>query len=254
MKRNIIATLFILLSTGIVFAQYSKKEITNSLKSLNENSEIDTVIKLIKGNSPDYYPSEITAALIFSLPPEPSQNKIIKVLPYVREHLITKGNDLDRVTAIADKLLKFMWLKDRISVVYFDSEVPVLGFNNPNAIIISNAAESLLTDKELEAIIAHEICHLIVYENFKQAVEKKNLPQMRTLELFCDAAATAIIEGKGGDSNNLISGLEKMQALIEKVTGDTDGGLDHPLLRQRKQLVKTLKANFNSALSKAIKY
>jgi hypothetical protein len=252
MKRNIIATLFILLSTNVLFAQYSKKEIENSLKSLNENSEIEVVVKLIKGSIPDYYPSEIAASLILSLP-APSENKTIKVLPYVRDHIITKGKDLDRIAAIADKLLKFMWLKDRVSIVYFNSEVPVLGFNNPNAIIVSNAAESLLTDKEIEAIMAHEICHLIIYENFKQAVEKKNLQQLRTLELFCDAAAVSIIEAKGGDSSRLISGLEKMQSLIEKVTGDTDGGLTHPLLRQRKKLVETLKANFNSALSRAMK-
>jgi hypothetical protein len=160
---------------------------------------------------PDFFPAEITASLKGSYPALP-EDRPIRVLPYVREHLIPSGKDYDRAKAVADKSLKFIWLQDRIRFIYFDSEVPVTAFTYPFALVVSNSAADILTDEELEAVMAHEIIHLIVYPGFKEASDSSNFKQLRAIELFCDGGAIATLKTKGKDPNALITGLERKTA------------------------------------------
>lgn len=233
-------------------AQYNSSNLKPYLDRLEREDEIDLVLSMLKQDIPDYYPSEIAAALKKSYPPPPADNTI-RVMPYVRSHLITSGKEMDRVKLVAGKLLKYMWLDDRIRIIYFDSEVPVVAFTYPNALVVSSAAESMLTDDELEAQTAHEIAHLIVQEHYKEAVESNNLKKRRVIELFCDAAAISILKAKGRDPKNLVTGLEKMQERLLQVNNAVDGGLEHPTIRVRRKLFNVLTEKFSTALAKAVK-
>ena len=234
-----------------VFAQFDEAKISKSLDNLKKSNEIEVAVQMIKMDLTDYYPGEITALIKNSYPALP-EDRTIRVLPYIREHQITEGKSYERVKQVADKLLRFMSLQERVRLIYFDSEVPVTAFSYPFALIVSNAAAELLSDEELEAVMAHEICHLIIYGNFKAAVDSNDFKQLRTIELFCDAGAIAIIEAKGKDPEKLISGLEKMQEMLVRVNNDTEDGLKHPTLKQRRKFFKELTQKFTVATSRAI--
>lgn len=233
-------------------AQFESVKFNEALNSLPDSKESDVALKMIVSNLTNYYPAEITATIRMSYPQLP-EDKTIKVMPFVREHMIATGKDYDRVKLIAGKLLKFMNLQDRIRVIYFESEVPVTAFTYPFALCVSSAAATLLNDEELEAVLSHEIMHLIVYPNFKSAIENNNLKELRAIELFCDGGAISILEARGRNSENLISGLEKMQSLLEKVNNDAEDGLKHPTLKQRRSFHKQLTQRFNLAMNRAAK-
>lgn len=238
--------------TSNVFSQYNADKFRSVLTRVDQISEQEAVLLLIKQDVPDYYPAEITSVFKKSYPAIP-EDKTIRVLPFVRENMIEDGEDYQRVKKIALNLLKYMDLQNRIRLIYFNSDVPVTGFTYPFALIISNAAAGVLSDDELESVLAHEIAHLIVYANFKEAVDNNNLKQLRTIELFCDAAAIAIIKTKGKDPGNLITGLDKMQKLLERVNNDPDGGTFHPTMKQRRKFFGILNQKFDSAMSRAAK-
>lgn len=252
-SRFVLIVLLFVGFTTTTFAQFTSENLKKSLSELNNDSkEADVAVQMVKMDLPDYFPAEITAAIKGSYPKLP-EDRTIRVLPYVREHLITSGKEFDRAKAVADKLLKFMWLQDRVRFIFFDSEVPVTAFTYPFALVVSNSAAELLTDDELEGVMAHEIMHLIVYPVFKEAIEKNDMKQLRIIELFCDGGALAILETKGKNSSVLFSGLEKMQNLLERVNNDKEDGIKHPLIKQRRQFGKQLTQKFTAALSKAIK-
>lgn len=234
------------------YSQYSSETLGKYLTSSKQLDEVDISLSMIKNDLTNYYPSEITAAIKKSYPSLP-EDKTIRVLPYVREHMISEGKEYERVKRIAGNLLKFMYLQERVRVIYFDSEVPVTAFSYPYALIVSSAAEQLLSDDELEAVCAHEIMHLIVFDHFKDAIDKKDFKKMRSIELFCDGGAISIIDAKGKDAGNLISGLEKMQSVLEKVNNDLDTGIEHPTLKQRRRFYKELTQKFNLAMNRPVK-
>lgn len=257
MNRKIFKLGFALFTIVFIVVNISAQKfdgqyLKTSFDKISSEKEIDVVISTIKSDLVDYYPQEITAALKSSYPEIPA-DKTIRVPPYVNKNRITEGEDFIRVKKIADNLLKYMWLENRVKLIYFNSEVPVTGFSYPYALIVSNAAEQILTDEELESLFAHEIMHLIVQDIYKPAVEGNNFKLRRAVELFCDAGAISILEAKGKNSQNLISALEKMQEVVERVNGDKDGGMEHPTIKQRKQLYNQLTNKFTLALSKAIK-
>jgi hypothetical protein len=258
MKHTINFSRFILIVllaagfTNAAFAQYSPENLKKSLLELESGKEIDVAVQMVKLDLVDYFPAEITASLKASYPALP-EDRTIRVLPYVRENLITSGEDFNRAKAVADKLLRFMSLQNRVRFIFFNSEVPVTAFTYPFALTVSNTAAELLTDDELEAVMAHEIMHLIAYPIFKEAVESNNLKQQRIVELFCDGGSMAVMQTKGKDPELLISGLEKMQKRLELVNNDKEDGIKHPTLKQRRQFQKKLTEKFTAALSKAIK-
>lgn len=255
MNNLVKISLAILLSAVLnitVFAQFDGQSISRSLETLKNNNEVEVAVQVMKSNLTDYYPSEITASIKSAYPAVP-EDKTIRVLPYVREHQITEGKEFERVKTVAGKLLKFMNLQDRVRVIYFDSEVPVTAFTYPFALCVSSAAANLLTDEELDAEMSHEIMHLIFYPNFKAAIENNNLKELRAIELLCDGGAISILEARGRNSENLISGLEKMQSLLQKVNNDADDGLKHPTLKQRRSFYKQLTQRFNLATNRAAK-
>lgn len=230
-------------------AQYNQQTLDKYLTS-GQSDEVSNSLLMIKSELTNFYPSEITALVKNSYPQLP-EDKTIRVLPYVREHMISEGKSYDRVKRVAGNLLKFMSLQERVRVIYFDSEIPVTAFTYPFALVVSSAAEQVLSDDELEALCAHEIMHLVAYQNFKLAVEKKDYKQMRMIELFCDAGAISILDAKGKDPSTLNSGLEKMQSLLARVDNAGDTGLEHPTMKQRRRFYKELIGKIYLATNRA---
>lgn len=251
--KNIFSiTILIALLALTVAGQYTYKSISDQLTKLDQTDEAEVALSIIKNDLPDYFPSEVTAALKKSYPAVPS-DKTIRVIPFVRENMIESGEDFDRVKKISDNLLRFMDLRQRIRFIYFKSDIPVTGFTYPFALFISDSAAKILTDDEIEGAIAHEIIHLIVYENFKEAVESNDFKRQRTIELFCDGAAISIIQAKGKNPINVLTGLKKMEKLLQKVDKNAVQGVHHPTIKYREKFYNRLIEKITLAKAQALK-
>lgn len=259
MKRTIsqsfLATLSLLLLSALAAGQtYKDFSYANLLgqaierQQKEKTDETKAALELIAAGRDTIYAGEITANLKRSYPAESADK--IRLLPEMRSNLVTKGDDLDRLNSALMPLLKFCWLERKVALILFRSEVPVVALSYPNALIVSTRALSLLNNDELEAVAAHEICHLIGHEYFRNAADRNDRRALRLIELFCDAGAASIISAKGKDPARLISGYYKMQAVLELELGEDGRKGTHPTIEARKRLNSELSRRFNVLASK----
>jgi hypothetical protein len=153
---------------------------------------------------------------------------------------IREGDDYRRMREILKPLLQFCGLDGLVHPILFKSELPVIGSSAPNGLMISTRALALLSEEELRAIVAHELCHLIVTDAFRAAVDAKDYHTLRIIELFCDAGSAAIMKAQGYNPGNLINGLLKIWKVLEIEFGERDLKGKHPTMNTRIRLNKEL--------------
>jgi len=172
--------------------------------------------------------------------PQIDPRATVRVLDEVLANIVREGEEYRRLCAALQPLTSFLGLEGRIHVVIFRSEVPVVALSPPNGLMVSTRVLALLSDGELRAVVAHELCHLPLTEVFRAAVDAKDYRTMRLIELFCDAGAVAVTAARGEAPSLLIKGLSRMQQVLELEFGETGRKGKHPTLAERARLVKKL--------------
>ena len=76
--------------------------------------------------------------------------------------------------------------------------------------MISEEALDLLTAKELQAIISHELGHEYFWNEWQQARLDKRYEKMQEIELRCDGMALITMNQLGLDPSHLISAITKL--------------------------------------------
>lgn len=107
-------------------------------------------------------------------------------------------------------------------------------------LLISLPALELLDSEELQALVAHEIGHEYVWEEFALAQRSKNRKRLRELELACDAIAVLTLERIGVKPDRLIVGLEKVSRYNRERFGLAANGSSYPTFRARQNFVKAM--------------
>lgn len=114
-------------------------------------------------------------------------------------------------------------------------------------LLISLPELRLLKSEELQALVAHEIGHEYVWQEFAAAQRLKNRERLRELELACDAIAVLTLERIGVKPARLISGLEKVSWFNRERFGWATNESSYPSLSARRKLVKAMSSD-NAAL------
>ena len=101
--------------------------------------------------------------------------------------------------------------RDRVYVVKVIS-VPQAwtGLYGRAVLLISLRALELLSSEELQALVAHEIGHEYIWQEYADAQKGENITRLRELELTCDAIAVLSLQRIGIKADRLIQGLEKV--------------------------------------------
>lgn len=110
-------------------------------------------------------------------------------------------------------------------------------------LLISLPALDLLDSEELQALVAHEIGHEYVWEEFALAQLHKNRKRLRELELVCDTIAVLTLERIGVKPDRLIVGLEKACRYNCERFGLAVNGSSHPSFTARQHLVKAMSSS-----------
>jgi hypothetical protein len=195
--------------------------------------EVDAVVDIVGAGR---LTAPEVAARIKGEIPEIDPRATVRVLDEVLANVVTEGDDHRRLRTVLEPLLKFMGLEGRVRAVLFRSEVPFVALSPPNGLMISTRAMALLSDEELRALVAHELCHLAVTGVFRAAVDAKDYRTLRLVELFCDAGSAAITMARGEDPRSLIAGLRRMQRVLEMEFGEGRLKGEHPTLDERARL------------------
>ena len=105
------------------------------------------------------------------------------------------------------------------------------------AVVISEEALDLLTAKELQAIISHELGHEYFWNEWQQARLDKQYEKMQEIELRCDGMAVITINQLGLDPSHLISAITK---LTKSHTGPLGNAAYYPPLEERIRFIHTM--------------
>jgi predicted Zn-dependent protease len=79
-------------------------------------------------------------------------------------------------------------------------------------VLVTGTALRLLTFSQLQALVAHEIGHDYVWEEYDEAGKRNDWTRLRELELFCDTVAISTLIRIGISPSALIDALRIMEA------------------------------------------
>ena len=85
-----------------------------------------------------------------------------------------------------------------------------VGLHARAVVLISDTALNFLDTEELQALVAHEIGHEYVWEQYETAKALKDHRLLQELELYCDGVAILTLSRTGIDPSRLLTGLEKI--------------------------------------------
>jgi predicted Zn-dependent protease len=78
------------------------------------------------------------------------------------------------------------------------------------AVLITEPALEILTAEELQAVVAHELGHEYYWNEFEDARQKHDYPQVQELELRCDGIAVVTLQHVDVNPECLISAITKL--------------------------------------------
>jgi hypothetical protein len=114
------------------------------------------------------------------------------------------------------------------------------GLHDRAVLLISLPALTLLTSEELQALVAHEIGHEYVWQQYESAKSRKDAKRLRELELVCDAIAIATLRRIRVVPERLESATEKVFSYNRQRFGVALNNGNYPSLEARKQLIKNM--------------
>lgn len=153
---------------------------------------------------------------------------------YVGAPTVENGEQLYRLRERTAKLFKLFRRENALRFIVFKSPVPFTSSVSGTCIGISTGMlESLESEDELIAVVAHELAHEFSDVEFSKAVEAENFQRTRELELTCDAIATRALHSLGLNPRALGSILFKTITWDARYMKDNDGTGRHPNLATR---------------------
>ncbi len=114
------------------------------------------------------------------------------------------------------------------------------GLHERAVLLISLPALRLATADELAALVAHEIGHEYVWQQFADAKARRDTERLRDLELICDAIAIRTLVRLGRRPTPLQTAIEKTSWYNRERLGVALNEGDYPSLKERKRLLKEM--------------
>ncbi len=107
-------------------------------------------------------------------------------------------------------------------------------------LLISLPALTLVTADELQALVAHEIGHEYVWQQYADAKSRKDAKRLRELELVCDAIAVRTLVHEGVSPWLLQTANEKVWWYNRERLGVALDQDNYPSLKQRRELIRQM--------------
>jgi hypothetical protein len=115
------------------------------------------------------------------------------------------------------------------------------------AILVSQAVLTLLDGEELQALVAHEIGHEYVADDYNRAFASRDRRRLKDLELLCDAIGTVTLLKLGIDPSRLITAADRIRRYNRAKSGSPGDESAYPTLAERRQFARAVTAWMNTA-------
>ena len=170
--------------------------------------------------APRHLSAKLKARIAASLPKE---GEVKTLTAMQREKLEVVAPVLKAHGREDDYLLKVVESRQARTAIYARSVV-----------LISETALRVLSPTQLQAMVAHEIGHEYVWDEFEEARKKGDHARLRELELVCDGVAVLTLLRIGVPASALIDGLRTMTN-SNRSNGLEVDGRSYPTLLEREQ-------------------
>lgn len=104
-------------------------------------------------------------------------------------------------------------------------------------LLISRPALALLTAEELQGVVAHEVGHEYVWDEWEAATRRGDSRSLKELELICDAVGALTLARIGISPERLITGLQRLATYNRQRFGGNVQTAAYPSQQQRTALV-----------------
>jgi hypothetical protein len=142
--------------------------------------------------------------------------------------------------AIIPLVLAFHGRKDDMEVRLVAGDgLAFAGLHARTVLLISREALELLDRDELMAVVAHELGHDYVWDEYEKAQKRGDHRRLQELELRCDGIAVITMEGLRVDIARLVSAATTLRRHNQRVFGKTEDGRYVPL-DQRVQFIRAM--------------
>jgi len=142
-----------------------------------------------------------------------------KISPQLKAKFITMFPKQDIVTpsaegraklAALEPILKYYGRAEVIDLLVLRLGQAAVLFLAGAAVLISEEALNLLTAKELQGIVAHELGHEYFWNEWQQARLDKQYSKIQEIELRCDGLAVIVMNQLGLDPSPFTSAVTKL--------------------------------------------
>jgi hypothetical protein len=163
-------------------------------------------------------------------------NKIVEA-----QHLpIAESKRVDQLKTALQPVLDYHG-RGKMPIYVLWSKQPKAYLVERAAIIITTRMMVIANDEEIRGVVAHELAHEYVWDEFLKATKEKDWKLRRECELFCDVVAAFTLKEIGDDPASYSRILERLTHVgLNAGTGTRSQSDTHPSLDARKKLNKFL--------------
>lgn len=167
------------------------------------------------------------------------KNRIVQSLPVEGNVTALGGGEARKLTALEPVLRAH----GRIGIY----EIRVIsvpqawaGLHGRVALLISLPLLTLVSSDELKALVAHEIGHEYIWQEYADAKASKDAKRLRELELVCDVIAIRTLVNLGLPPERLEIAVEKTSWYNRERFGVASNEGNYPSLNERRRLIKQM--------------
>lgn len=153
---------------------------------------------MLDSHRPRPVPPELAASVVATLPTEGE----------VKRLTVSDMQKLESVSAV----LRPHEREKVYLIKVVDSPQARVGLHARFIVVASNTALRILSPVQFQAIVAHEIGHEYVWDEYESARRKGNTSRLRALELFCDGVAAVTLARIGVAPAELLDALRLLDA------------------------------------------
>lgn len=164
----------------------------------------------------------------------------------ITDNRVTDANEVAKLRLRLAPLFDYAKDAAALELIIIRDEAPLVLLAEKSALIFSTGALSLLPDRELRAVAAHELAHIYFFNDLLEMALSKKFEGLRLLELKCDVIGMLIIERAGGCLQDLICALRRIYDYEKSHNQDADRASIYPTLPEREAVARQVRAFLNN--------
>jgi hypothetical protein len=195
-----------------------------ALGNFTNSDPVDFLRRLQAQRLPPITP-EVKQAVLDSFP---KQGRLTKLSP-AGQH---KVSSLEQVLHIHNR-------RGVYEVIVMELSQAFTGLVDRTILVISDTALAVLEKEELQAVVAHEVGHEYVWQDYYAAYNSRRWARLQELELYCDGIAILTLLELNETPRRLSAAFGKIAATNRRF-GLADNQARYPTLAERKRFADAL--------------